>query len=231
MPRIARGLGEGIVYHVLNRGNAGQEIFHKEQDYRAFIDLMREAKGKFAIKLFAYCLMPTHFHMIVKQSVREALSKFMQWLMTSHVRRYHRHYGSSGHVWQGRFKSFLIEEDNHLITVLRYVEGNPVRAGLVQSAREWPWSSHRETIGEQSRCLVDEPPVKLPGEWGRFVDTSITKRKLSKLRCSVNRQAPFGTPLWQKQMAKRFRLQSTLRPRGRPCKGKRCEIKSSLSPF
>jgi len=231
MPRIARGLGEGIVYHVLNRGNAGQEIFHKEQDYRAFIDLMKEAKRKFAIKLFAYCLMPTHFHMIVKQSVREALSKFMQWLMTSHVRRYHRHYGSSGHVWQGRFKSFLIEEDNHLITVLRYVEGNPVRAGLVQSAREWPWSSHRETIGEQSRCLVDEPPVKLPGEWGRFVDTSITKRKLGKLRCSVNRQAPFGTPLWQKQMAKRFRLQSTLRPRGRPCKGKRCEIKSSLSPF
>lgn len=224
MPRIARGLGEGIVYHVLNRGNAGQEIFHKEQDYRAFIDLMKEAKKKFPIKLFAYCVMPTHFHMVVRQSVREALSKFMQWLMTSHVRRYHKHYGSSGHIWQGRFKSFLIEEDNHLIVVLRYVEGNPVRAGLVRSAREWPWSSHQETIGEQPRCFADEPPLRLPGEWGRFVDTPMTGGELNKLRGSVNRQAPFGTPLWQKQMARRFRLQSTLRPLGRPCKGKCCKV-------
>jgi putative transposase len=221
MPRIARGLGEGLVYHVLNRGNAGQEVFHKAQDYRAFIDLIGEAKRKFKVKIFAYCPMPTHFHFVLKQLVREELSKFMQWLMTSHVRRYHRHYGSSGHVWQGRFKSFLIEEDNHLITVLRYVEGNPVRAGLVQSAREWPWSSHRETIGEQPRSLADKPPIELPDNWAEYVNTPLTNVEVEKIRLSVARQSPFGTELWQKQMVKQFRLQSTLRPIGRPCGRKR----------
>lgn len=137
MPRIARGLVDGFVYHVLNRGNGGQKVFHKDQDYEAFIDLMKKAKARYAIKIFAYCLMPNHFHMVVVPIQAEELNKGMQWLMTSHVRRYHRRYGTSGHIWQGRFKSFIIQEDNHLLTVLRYVEGNPVRAGLVNSATDW----------------------------------------------------------------------------------------------
>ena len=77
--------------------------------------------------------------MVIRPNQAEELSKWMQWLMTSHVRRYHRHYGTSGHIWQGRFKSFIVQEDIHLLMVLRYVEGNPVRAGLVNSAKEWLW--------------------------------------------------------------------------------------------
>ncbi len=98
MPRIARGLGDKLIYHVLNRGNAKQEIFHKNQDYTAFIALMKEAKSRYSIKLFAYCLMPNHFHMIVMPLQAKELSRYMQWLMTSHVRRYHTHYKTSGHV-------------------------------------------------------------------------------------------------------------------------------------
>ena len=100
MPRILRGLVDGLTYHVLNRGNGGQAIFHKDQDYRSFIELMKEAKERSSVKVFAYCLMPNHYHLVLQPVRAYELSKWMQWLMTSHVRRYHRHYQTSGHVWQ-----------------------------------------------------------------------------------------------------------------------------------
>lgn len=216
MPRIARGLHGGYIYHVLNRGNAKQEVFHKPQDYEAFVFLMREAKKRISIKILAYCLMPNHFHLIVMPPNSESLSKWMQWLMTSHVRRYHKHYDTSGHIWQGRFKSFHIEEDNHLLTVLRYVEGNPVRAGLVRTVKEWPWCSHLERIGEKSQFLVDDLPIELPRGWSQYVDTPLTEKALEELRQSLLRQSPFGTKDWQEHTAKTLGLESTLRPRGRP---------------
>jgi putative transposase len=104
MPRIIRGLADNIVYHVINRGNGRQEVLHKDKDYEAFMKLMKEAKERYPVKLYGHCLMPNHFHMVVKPEKGEELSRWMQWLMTSHVRRYHRHYGSSVYVWQGRLR-------------------------------------------------------------------------------------------------------------------------------
>ena len=218
MPRIARGLRENCIYHVLNRGNGKQKVFHKEQDYKAFVDLMKEAETHYSVKIFAYCLMPNHFHIILMPLKGEELSKWMQWLMTSHVRRYHKHYETSGHIWQGRFKSFIVQEDNYLLTVIRYVEGNPVRAGLVGSARDWLWSSHRETIGERSKLLISEIPIELPRDWTKYVDEALNDEELKKLRQSVNRRSPYGTLKWQTEIAKELGLESTLNPRGRPRK-------------
>jgi putative transposase len=218
MPRVARGLVDGFVYHILNRGNGKQEVFHKDQDYKVFTHLMGEAKTRYSVKIFGYCLLPNHFHMVLMPLRAEEISKWMQWLMTSHVRRYHRHYGTSGHVWQGRFKSFLIQEDTHLLTVLRYVEANPVRAGLVSSAKEWLWSSHRERTGKESRLLIDEIPVGLPEAWGRYVDDLLTGKELNRLRQSVNRQSPYGALMWQMKVSKELGLESTIKPRGRPRK-------------
>ncbi|MBT1072984.1 REP-associated tyrosine transposase [Pelotalea chapellei] len=142
MPRIARALADNCCYHLINRGNGQQQVFHKDGDYRAFIDLLLHARTKYAVKLQAWCLMPNHFHLLVQPEQADQLNKCMQWLMTSHVRRYHAHYGTSGHVWQGRYKSFIVQEDDHLLTVARYIEANPVRAGLSATASQWPWSSH-----------------------------------------------------------------------------------------
>jgi putative transposase len=111
----------GHAYHVLNRGNGGATVFHKDGDYTAFLDLLATAKAKDPVKLFGVCLMPNHFHLVVQPATDGALSSFMQWWMTSYVRRYHRHYRSHGHVWQGRFKSFPIQQEMHLLTVLHYV--------------------------------------------------------------------------------------------------------------
>jgi putative transposase len=95
MPRIARGLGDGQIYHVINRGNGKQLVFHKAGDYRAFLDLILEARELHPIKLLAYCLMPDHFHFLLQPEKGEHLSKWMQWVMTSHVRRYHQHCSTS----------------------------------------------------------------------------------------------------------------------------------------
>ena len=91
----------------------------------------------------------------------------MQWLLTSHVRRYHKHYGSSGHIWQGRFKSFAVQRDEHLITTLRYVLQNPVRAGLSETVHEWPWSSARR------RQLVDRSPVDEEIRWSEQLESRL----------------------------------------------------------
>jgi putative transposase len=116
-------------------------VFHKPQDYEAFLTLLAEAKQRHRVKLFGFCLMPNHFHFVVEPAHQTALSRFMQWLLMSHVRRYHKHYGGSGHIWPGRFKSFPVQRDEHLLAVLRYVLQNPVRGGLSSTAREWSWSS------------------------------------------------------------------------------------------
>ena len=127
MPRPKRIVPGGYCYHVLNRGNARQQVFHKPADYTAFIELFDAAQNAARCAVLAYCLMPNHFHLVLWPRNDGDLSRWMQWLQTTHVRRYHAHYHASGHVWQGRFKAFPIAEDDHLLTVLRYVERNPLR--------------------------------------------------------------------------------------------------------
>ena len=122
MPRTARASVGEMCYHVINRGNARQEIFRKDEDHKAFIKLIHDAYRRIPMRMLGYCVMPNHFHLVLWPYSNGDLGRWMQWLLTAHVRRYHQHYQSSGHVWQGRFKAFPIERDDHLLTVLRYVE-------------------------------------------------------------------------------------------------------------
>ena len=146
MARTSRTSQGGYVYHVLNRGNGRGDVFHKADDHLAFVNLMRESNERLPMRLVGYCLMTNHFHPLLWPLEDGDLSRWMQWLMTSHVRRYHRHYKSNGHVWQGRFKAFPVESDDHYWTVLRYVERNPLRADMVQRSQDWEWSSLKPTI-------------------------------------------------------------------------------------
>ena len=134
----------------------------------------------------------------------------MQWLLTSHVRRYHKHYGSSGHIRQGRFKSFPVQHDEHLLMVLRYVLQNPVRSGLAASVDDWPWSSWCRSE------LADPCPVEVEMNWLAQVDEPLSPSQLASIRESVNRQRPFGESDGQTKIASQFGLESTIRPRGRP---------------
>ncbi|MCH7701028.1 MAG: transposase [Planctomycetes bacterium] len=203
-------------YHVLNRGNGRADVFHKPEDYVAFLRLIAEACERLPMRVLAYCLMPNHFHLALQPLGDGDLSRWMQWLTTSHVRRYHRHYHTSGHVWQDRYKSFPIEGDEHLYIVLRYIERNPLRANLVPRAQEWEWSSVRWWRRRDRPSFLDHGPLIRPVDWVRRVNRPETEAELDALRVSVTRSAPFGRQAWQARTAAQLGLEATLRPRGRP---------------
>ncbi len=218
MPRTARASVGGVCYHVINRGNAQARVFHKDADYQAFVDLIAAGCERLPMRVPAYCLMPNHFHLVLWPRGDGDLSRWMQWLMTAHVRRYHRHYQSSGHVWQGRFKAFPIQQDSHFLMVIRYVERNPVRAKLVDRAQDWPWSSLRWWDQRGAPGFLHRGPVDRGRDWLAEVNEPLTNAELEAIRNSVNRAAPWGTPHWQTRTATRLGLESALRPRGRPRK-------------
>ena len=168
------------------------------------------------MRVIAYCVMPNHFHLALWPHSNGDLGRWMQWLLTSHVRRYHRCYGSSGHIWQGRFKAFPIQKDDHLLTVLRYIERNPLRAGLVEKAEDWPWSSVRHRATASNSTLLDPGPVPTPENWLHWVNQAQTATELEQLRMSVNRGTPYGSPAWARQTAVELGLEASLQPRGRP---------------
>jgi putative transposase len=171
------------------------------------------------MRVLSWCLMPNHFHLVLWPHAEGDLSQWMHWLLNTHVRRYHRHHRSSGHLWQGRFKSFAIEHDEHLLTVLRYVERNALRAGLVKRAEQWPWSSLACAGGAGEKPTYwHEGPVPRLAHWIDWVNEPATEAELMQLRVSVERGRPFGQAGWQKSMATRLGVEASLRPRGRPKK-------------
>lgn len=218
MPRTARASVGGVCYHVLNRGNAQARVFHKDGDYQAFVDLIADACERLPMRVLAYCLMPSHFHLVLWPRRDGELSRWMQWLMTSQVRRYHSHYGSSGHVWQGRFKAFPIQRDEHLLTVLRYVERNALRANLVERAQDWPWSSLRWWSRPNIPEFLHRGPVDRGRRWVADVNRAMSDLELEAIRRNVQRGRPWGTQRWQRLTAVRLGLEASLRPRGRPRK-------------
>lgn len=211
----------GYVYHVLNRANARAPIFLKDGDYEAFLRITQQALEHVpGIRLLGYCLMPNHWHMVVWPRKEGELSDFFHWLTLTHTQRWHAHYRDvgAGHLYQGRYKSFPVAEDDHYLTVLRYVERNALRASLVETAAAWMWGSLARRLGNAEGPTLSEGPVALPGTWSRHVDRPQSEAELAALRRSVTRGQPYGSESWTLRTAKRLHLESTLTPRGRPKK-------------
>ncbi len=215
MPRVARIVPGGLCFHVINRGNMRARVFHDDADYRDFLKLLAAACERVELRLLAYCLMPNHFHLVAWPRQDGDLGRAMQWLMTSQVRRHHKRHGTEGHLWQGRYKSFAIQNDGHLLTVLRYVEQNPLRATLVKRAEHWPWSS---AAAGPDRVALDSGPLPRPADWLEQVNDWDDPEALAALRRNLRRGAPWGEAPWVERTAKRLGLGSLLRPPGRPRK-------------
>jgi putative transposase len=183
---------------------------------------MHDAKSRVRLDVLAWCLMPNHVHLVVRPIGDGDLARFMHWLITTHVQRHRVRHGTTGRVWQGRYGASPVQADAHFLTVVRYVERNPVRAGLVRCATHWRWSSVRERkFIDQSRGLLANSPVPLPSPWLDWVDTPLTGAELSELRTSIQRDRPLGDSTWTRDVATRLNLLGTLRPRGRPRVAKR----------
>jgi len=230
MPGTARAAVGGYGYHALNRGNGRARVFHDEDDYQGFVRLIRQACARVPMRVVGYCLMPNHFHLVLWPPGNDDLGNWMQWLLTSHVHGYRKRYRGSGHVWQGRFKAFPIGEDEHLLTVLRYVERNPLRANLVARAQDWPWSSLMPWLQPSLLPWLNPGPVARPPDWLDLLHTPHTESELAALRRSVQRNAPFGSPDWVERTAHQLGLESSLRAPGRPA-GRRSELTTQPTLF
>ena len=216
-PRLATG---GLAYHVLNRRVGREPLFQTPTDYNAFETILEEAFENTRIRIAAYCLMPNHWHLLLWPREDGELSEILRWITVTHTQRWHSFHDTAGMgpVYQGRFKSFPVQSDEHFLMVARYVERNPLRARLVRKAEQWRWSSlWRRGQGDvKLRKFLSAWPVERSRNWVGWVNKSETVSELEDLRISVQRGRPFGDPRWQVRIAKRLDLESTLRPRGRP---------------
>ena len=220
MPRPPRADEAGGIYHALNRGNSRADIFHKQADFDAFERIMAEGLDRYRIRLFSYQLMNNHWHLILSPEMDGEMSRFMRWISATHTMRYHAHYHSSGagHVYQGRFKSFPIQDDAHFLTVCRYVERNALQAEMVRRAEDWRWGSLYRWLQntEPDPKLLAPWPINRSPNWLARVNESLTKNEVEAIQHSIKRSKPYGDEAWIATTAKRLDLESTLRPRGRP---------------
>ena len=238
MARPIRRVVAGGCYHVLNRGNGRMTIFHKDGDYLAFLRVLAEGLSRYPVDLLDWCLMPNQWHLVLRPRKPDALAGLMRWVCVTHVRRHHEHYGTrgGGHLYQGRFKSFPIQQDRHFLTVCRYVEANAVRAGLVRRAEAWRWCSvgwegtAAATGSPTDATNLDVPPalaealrlaewpVARPRGWAALVNERLPAKVAAKLQQSLARGRPFGADAWTLRTAAKLGLRNTVRPVGRPRK-------------
>jgi putative transposase len=222
MPRPRRAAEGGLIYHALNRASARGAIFHTDDDYEAFERVLAQAVARSDMQLLAYCLMPDHFHLLLWPRGDGDLSSFMRWLTLTHTQRWHarQRTAGTGHLYQGRFKSFPVQPDEHFLTVCRYVERNALRAGLVERAEDWRWASlsARRARGAAERPALTSWPIDRPRDWTSRVNRPFGPKEEEAVRRSIQRGQPFGSTPWQTEVAARLGLESVFRPRGRPRK-------------
>jgi putative transposase len=222
MGRPKRADEAGGIYHMLNRANLRDQIFHKLHDYEAFEKLLHQAIGKFDISLFSYCLMPNHWHLVVRPNVDGEMGRFGQWVCLTHTQRYHAHYRmvGLGHLYQGRYKSFPVQADEHFLTLCRYVERNAFAANLCPEPDQWRHGSlYRWRHGTASeKSLLTAWPIARHANWIQWVKMDFSSAEQTQIDWSMKRGVPFGSETWVESTARKYDLESTMRPRGRPKK-------------
>jgi putative transposase len=220
MPRTARSTPAGMVYHVLNCGNGRLRLFHKEEDYDAFERVLVEALERYPVDLLTYCLRPDHWHLVVRPRTDVALGRMMGWVGVTHVRRHHEQYHrrGAGHLYQGRYKSLPVAEDEYFLRLCRYVESNALRAKLVKRAEQWRWSG----LWRRAHGCTDLPmspwPVERSRNWTTLVNAGLSSEQMRVVRDCVARGRPLGPAEWVQATAVRLGLAFTLRGPGRPRK-------------
>ena len=222
MPRQKRIAKGNLVYHVLNRANGRLKIFKKPADFAAFEKILAEALDRFDMRLCGYCIMSNHWHLVLWPRGDGDLSAFMKWLTVTHSHRWHRAHGTVGigHLYQGRYKSFPVQDSVHYLTLLRYVESNPLRARLVKRSADWVWSSLALRTGTDKPLELTAGPVPLSRRWNKRVD-GFADTPTDEIEICLQRGRPFGDDNWRSKTAKALSLESSLNPRGRPKKAEK----------
>jgi putative transposase len=204
MPRHPRIHAAGVLYHVMARGNNGQKIFLKRDDYQAFLNALSNARRRYPFHLYAYVLMSNHFHLLLEVSDAPT-SRIMQSLLTGYARRFNAIHRHKGHLFQGRYKAIVCDRESYLLELVRYIHLNPVRAGLVKRPGEWRWSGHQEYLGQDQQKLIDPGPVMAElhsrSRYERFIREGI--KDLYRAEWHPGDHAPFlGSERFVKKLAR-----------------------------
>jgi len=213
----------GMIYHVLNRANSRSRLFRETAHYQDFLDVLEEGLNFVPMRVLAYCLMPNHWHLVLHPRADGDLSKFLRRITLTHTQRYHARTRTVGygHVYQGRYKSLLVETDRHFLTLVRYVERNAQRAALVRKAEDWPWSSaHARLRGKaQQKKLLSPWPVAEPRHYREWLNQPQGKEEIENIRYAIKKSRPYGSEEWVAKAVGQFGLENTMRNRGRPRNG------------
>ena len=212
----------GEIYHCINRAVGRQTIFKENKDYKLFESILQEVVDITGMRILAYSIMPNHFHLVLYPENNGDLSDFMKRITVTHTQRYRANTQTVGEgpLYQGRYKSFLIQNDNHLLTVLRYVERNPLTANLTQDVLSWEYGSvYRRYKGTSKEKKLLFPWVcGEPKDYIKFLTQPITVKEMGKIELSETKGVPFGDDEYILDKVKKYNLGSTLRGKGRPRK-------------
>ena len=223
MPRIARVVAKGLPHHITQRGNYQQVVFLNPDDRRQYLAWIGEYSVKYGLCILAYCLMQNHVHFIAIPAESDSLAKTFN---TAHM-RYSQYFNKKlkqrGHLWQGRFYSCVLDEP-HLILAARYIERNPVRAGLVEKPWQWPWSSAAAHTNKKESELIEPGDLfriigMSYGSWLRYIDSAEEAVFLENIRKHTFAGRPLGATAFIESLEEKFNRKLCALPIGRPKKG------------
>jgi putative transposase len=210
----------GLTFHVINRGVRRLRLFEHAGDYRAWLQAFIEAHERVPVDVFAYCLMPNHFHLVLRPKEDGDLAEFMRLGTVTHSMRWHQYRatGGTGAVYQGRYKAFPVQSNQYFYNVCRYVEANALRGSLVSRAEDWLWGSLAARTKKCTGLALCEWPILPPSDWLDLVNQATPRDDLDRIRRSIRRSVPLGDSDWSERSAARLGLSKGFRERGRPRK-------------
>ena len=224
MPRLPRVMSSGLAQHLVQRGNNREPCFFSGSDYSAYLHWLERAARAYRVSVHAYVLMPNHVHLLATPGVEGGISKMMQYLGRQYVQHINRTYSRTGTLWERRFLASLVETDGCLLSLYRYIESNPVRAGIVQAAEHYPWSSARAHVAPNGATfLVDHdiylnlgatPQARAEAYLG-LTRVPMEEKVLGEIRLAIKRGVPFGSEGFKDQIERQLGRRVRLRKPGR----------------
>lgn len=222
VPRIARVVVPGVLHHVTQRGNNRQEVFLTDSDREFYLGLLRKRSEQYGLDVLGYCLMTNHVHLLVRPQTTEALARTLGRTHFIYTRRFNAEHSRSGHLWQARFHSCPTEEDA-LLAIMRYIEQNPVRAGIVPYAWKYPWSSAALHAGGKDSGMIDAASWAkqiTSAEWRELLQEAEDEERMTEIRRRTMIGRPLGSPEFVSEVEARSDRQLAYRRPGRPRKAK-----------
>ena len=228
MPRTARAILPGYPHHIVHRGHNRQKVFASRRDYERYLATLAEFKLVLGVKVYAWCLMTNHVHLLLEPSNATCLALLMKRLAAGQTHHHNRLEGRSGTLWEGRYKSSLVQNEGYLLACCRYIELNPVRARIVAAPQDYPWSSYRARLGYAESAILDlDPCYQELGidesarreRYSEFLQNAIPEGEWGLIRTAVRRGQLTGNDVFSKQVAATLGRRIGNRGPGRPPRG------------